>query len=250
MEEIILQDDSFFVNNERVIEICDEIIKRDIKMSFVCSGRIKPVSEKMIKKLEEANFRIVMVGIETCNDKMLVGARKGITKKDIRETFKLFAKSKLNLKTFLIVGLPGETKETIKEACEFMQELQKIKYISFPPTSNVLMIYPGTEVYEIAKKDGIISDGFWMDDKEIPFYTGEHPIETLREFGDTLADYISYYRLNTLKGFKAQYKLIPQMIIYVSIRLIARLKVKIYSLRCRIHNNLKILSLINGYKDL
>ncbi len=222
IKEIIIQDDSFFANNERVIEICDEIIKRKIKMSFICSGRIIPVSKEMILKLEQANFRTVMLGIETCNDKMLSRAHKGITKKDIVKTFKLFAKSKLNLKTFLIVGLPGETKETIKEACEFIQKLQKIKYISFPPSSNILMIYPGTEVYEIAKSKGIVNDNFWLYDKEIPFYTVEHSIDELREFGEILAEHISYYKLNTIKGFKAQYKFIPDIIRYLLIRLYAK----------------------------
>lgn len=224
IEEIIIQDDSFFVDNERVIKICDEIIRRKIKMSFVCSGRIKPVSKEMIKKLEQANFRTVMVGIETCNDEMLRRAHKGISKADIVKTFKLFKKSKLNIKTFLIVGLPGETKETILEACKFMQQLQRIKYVSFPPSSNILVIYPGTEVYEIAKEQGIIDDDFWLGDQEIPFYTGEHSVEELRKFGETLANHISYYKLKTWDGFKAQYLMIPYVIEYVLIRILAKMK--------------------------
>ena len=222
IKEIIIQDDSFFVDNERVIEICDEIIKRKIKMSFICSGRIIPVSKEMIKKLEEANFRTVMLGIESCNDEILRRARKGINKKDILNAFKLFKNSKLNLKTFLIVGLPGETIDTLNETAKFIQRLQKIKYISFPLTSNILVIYPGTEVYEIAKLKGIVNDNFWLYDKEIPFYTVEHSVDELREFGEILAEHISYYKLKTLRGFKAQYKLIPDIIKYLLIRLNAK----------------------------
>lgn len=226
IKEIIIQDDSFFIKNERVIEICDEIIRRKIKMSFICSGRVIPVSKKMIEKLEQAGFRIVMLGIESGNNEILRKAHKGINKKDIIKTFKLFADSKINLKTFLIVGLPGETIETVNESAKFIQELQKIKYVSFPPSSNILMIYPGTEVYEIAKAKGIINDNFWLYDGEIPFYTAEHSAEELRKFGGIITEHISYYKLNTIKGFKAQYEMLPYIIKYVLIRLKEKLKMK------------------------
>ena len=224
IKEIIIQDDSFFIDNERVIKICDEIIKRKIKMSFICSGRVIPVSKKMIRKLEQAGFRTVMLGVESGNNEILRRARKGINKKDIIKTFKLFADSQITLKTFLIVGLPGETMDTINETAKFIQELQMIKYFSFGPVSNILMIYPGTEVYEIAKVAGVINDNFWLYDSEIPFYTAEHSAEELRKFGKILMENISYYQLNTLNGFKAQYKMIPYITKYISTKLKEKLK--------------------------
>jgi len=222
LNEIAIQDDSFFIDNQRVIKICDEIIKRKIKVNFKCSGRIKPVCSEMIQKLEEANFRIVMLGIESANDEILKRCHKGINKKDMLNAFKLFSESKITLKVFLITGLPGETEETIKETAEFIQQLQKIKYVSFLNSSNVLMIYPGTEVYEIAKKAGVIDDSFWLSDKEIPFYTVEHSPEELRRFGDILTNYISYYELKTWKGFKCQYKMVPYIMKYVINKLIEK----------------------------
>ncbi|MCK4553270.1 B12-binding domain-containing radical SAM protein [Candidatus Pacearchaeota archaeon] len=217
--EICIHDDSFFIDNERVIKICDEIIRRKIKTKFLCSGRIKPVSSKMIKKLEEANFRIVMLGIESGNNEILKRCHKGINQEDMINTFKLFAKSKITLKIFLIIGLPGETKETIKETAKFIQRLQKIKYVSSGSSFNRLMVYPGTEVYEIAKSKGMIDDSFWLSDKEVPLYTAEHSAKKLNEFGDILINHISYYKLKNLKGFKAQFEMIPYILKYVLIKL-------------------------------
>ena len=222
INEIFIHDDSFFIDNQRVIEICDEIIKRKIKVNFRCSGRMKPISSEMIKKLEEANFKTIMLGIESGNDGILMKAHKGINQLDIIKTFKLFRKSKITLKTFLIVGLPGETLDTINETAKFVQSLQKIKYVAFPNSSNILMVYPGTEVYEIAKSKGMIDDSFWLSDKEVPFYTAEHSAEELKGFGDILTNHISYYRLFTLEGFKCQYHMIPSIIKYVIIKLIQK----------------------------
>lgn len=169
MTEIDILDDSFFVDNKRVIEICDEIIRRNIKIDFVCSGRVKPLSKEMIKKLEQANFRKVMLGLESGDNSILKSCHKGINQDDVVNAFKLFSKSSINLKTFLIIGLPGENIETIRETSRFVKEIQKIKYVSYANFANLLIVYPGTEVYEIAKSKGMINDEFWLSDREIPY---------------------------------------------------------------------------------
>lgn len=215
MTEIFIHDDSFFIDNERVIKICDEIVRRKIKLNFVCSGRMKPLSEKMIKKLEQANFTRVILGIESADNGILKSCHKGITQEDIIHAFKLFSKSPIKLKTFLIVGLPGENLNTINETARLIKKAQKIKYVSYPNFTNILIIYPGTEVYEIAKSKGIIDDDYWLSDKIIPLYTAEHSLEELRKFGDILLDNISLYRFFTLNGFKKQFDMIPYIIKYL-----------------------------------
>jgi radical SAM superfamily enzyme YgiQ (UPF0313 family) len=222
MTEIFIHDDSFFLNNSRVIEICEEIIKRKIKMNFVCSGRVKPISKKMIKKLEEAGFVRVMLGIESGDNGILESCHKGINQEDILKAFKLFSKSSINLKIFLIVGLPGENINTIKETARFIKKIQKIKYVSCPNSSNFLMIYPGTEVYEIAKNKGFIKDNFWLSNKEIPIFTAENSYKKLKRFEEILLNNISFYRLKTLRGFKAQLEMIPYIIKYVFKKIIEK----------------------------
>jgi anaerobic magnesium-protoporphyrin IX monomethyl ester cyclase len=224
MTEIFIHDDSFFINNERVIEICKEIISRKIKLEFVCSGRIKPLSKELIHALEEAGFVRVMLGIESGDNGILQACHKGITQEDIINAFKLFSKSKINLKTFLIVGLPGENINTIQESARLIQKVQKIKYVSFAPTTNLLVVYPGTEVYELAKQKGMIDEMFWLSDKETPIYTAEHSREELKKFGEILADHISFNRIITPKGFKAQFTMIPYLLKYLAGKIIWKIK--------------------------
>jgi radical SAM superfamily enzyme YgiQ (UPF0313 family) len=213
--EIMFQDDSFFINNQRVINICNEIIRRKIKMRFNCCGRMKPISKEMVKKLEEAGFDRVCLGIESADPGILISSRKGISQQDIINTFKLFAKSPINLKPFLIVGLPGENMKTIKESARFLKKIQKIKYFSCGNWANLLVVFPGSEVYEIAKSKGMINDDFWLSDKEIPIYTAEHSVEELKKIGDALLNNISFYRIITPKGFIAQFEMIPYIAEYL-----------------------------------
>jgi anaerobic magnesium-protoporphyrin IX monomethyl ester cyclase len=224
MREIFIHDDSFFIDNQRVIDICDKIVKRNIKMNFVCSGRIKPLSKEMIKKLEQAGFKRVLLGIESGDNSILKNCHKGINQDDILNAFRLFSKSSINLKTFLIVGLPGENIETIKETSKFIKKIQKIKYFSSPNFSNLLVVYPGTEVYEIAKQKGMVDDSFWLSDKEIPIYTAENSYEKLKYLGNILSDNISFYRILTPGGFKAQFEMIPYLVSYLLKRMINIIK--------------------------
>jgi radical SAM superfamily enzyme YgiQ (UPF0313 family) len=208
MTSVWIHDDSFLLNNNRVIEFCDEIVKRGIKKEFICSGRMKPLSQKMIVAMEKANFKHVLFGLESGSEEILRTSRKAIKKEDAINAFKLFAKSPIKATAFLIVGLPGETIETVKETIELYQTLQKIKY-SIVGDIGILFVYPGTEVYEIAKRKGIIDDGYWMTDKNIPYFTAEHSIETLYEFKEIILNHIALDRLFTPAGFAAQKKMIP-----------------------------------------
>lgn len=209
MSSIWIHDDSFFLNNNRVIDICNEIVNRGIKLDFICSGRMKPLNQQMINAMERAGFKHVLFGLESGARDILKASKKGITKEDAINAIKLFSKSSIRVTTFLIVGLPGETIETVNETIELFQYLQKIKYIWVGDDLIVLFIYPGTEVYEIAKRKGFIDDSYWMTDKCIPFYTVEHSIDELCEFKEIMLNNISLSRILTSAGFSAQKKMIP-----------------------------------------
>ena len=211
---IWIHDDSFFIHNQRVIDICDEIINRNIKVEFTCSGRMKPVSKEMIEKLEQAGFKCVLLGLESGSEQILKSCHKGITPEDVINTFKLFSKSSIEIKSFLIVGLPGETIDTIKETVKLVRKMQKIKYTLIYPFFNLLCIYPGTEVYEIAKEKGFIDDSYWLTEKETPIYTAEHSYEQLKSFEQYLANHLSFYRIKTKKGFFPQITMLPYVVKY------------------------------------
>ena len=212
--DIWIHDDTFFIDNERVIEFCDEVIKRKLKVAFTCSGRMKPLSERMIKKLEQANFRKVLLGLESGDEGILKTSHKMITQADVINAFTLFSKSKISITAFLIVGLPGENIKTILETARLIKKVQKIKYVYYNDVS-VLAVYPGTEIYEIAKKNGMIDDNYWLTDKPNPIFTVEHSEEKLLYFKRILLNHISLDRFFTPAGFIAQFFMIPYIVKYL-----------------------------------
>ncbi len=208
LKNIWMHDDSFFLNNQRVIDICDEIVKRKIHIGFICSGRMKPISPEMVKKLEMAGFHHVLFGLESGAAEILKSSRKAITKDDAVKAFTLFARSPIQVTAFLIVGLPGETLATVNETIELVQTLQKIKYTIYEDIG-ILSIFPGTEVYEIAKSKGFIDDNYWLTDRGACLYTAEHSEEMLRAFKEKTLNHIALNRIFTREGFKAQKRLLP-----------------------------------------
>jgi len=214
IKQVWIHDDSFFLDNSRVIQFCDEIVRRGIKTEFVCSGRMKPIDAEMVRKMETANFTKVLLGLESGDEDILRRCHKAINQKDVVNAFEKFRDSKINLFAFLIVGLPGENLDTVMETARFVKELQHIKYTYFH-NIGILSIYPGTEVYEMEKAAGIINDSYWLGDAPTPLFTKEHTEEELMVYKEILLDHISADRMLTPKGFRKQLRLWPQIFRYV-----------------------------------
>lgn len=179
-------DDTFTLDNQRVINICKEILQRGIKMRFFGQGRIKPVSSEMAYWLEKAGFFEIYFGIESGSEKILKSMHKNITKQDCINTFKMFSEFKnIRVEKCLMVGLPGETEETVNETIQLVKELLKYSKMEFFYAAP-LWIYPGTEVYDIAVSKGKISDDYWLSNKPCPFFTIEHPEKWLMKMSNRI----------------------------------------------------------------
>lgn len=214
LETVWLHDDQFFLDNDRVIAICKEIIKKKIKLRFICSGRFKPISKKMVTMLQRAGFIQVLLGLESGSNRILKLCHKYITQDDVIKTMTLFKNTKIQVTTFLIVGLYGETDETIDEAIHFIQKIQKIKYVFFGDI-NIPILYPGTELYDIAKKAKIIKDSFWLTDRPTPFFTAEYSVKNLLKFKERTLESIGLLKIFTPRGFIHQYHMIPTIIMFI-----------------------------------
>ncbi|MDP3014215.1 MAG: cobalamin-dependent protein, partial [Candidatus Subteraquimicrobiales bacterium] len=84
---IDFMDDSFTADNNRVIELCKEIIARKLnKFNYTCVARFKPFHEKMIPYMERAGFRIINFGLESGNEEILTRCHKNLKQKDIMNT--------------------------------------------------------------------------------------------------------------------------------------------------------------------
>lgn len=207
-------DDQFFLIKRHVLEFCDEIVRRGLhkKVVFLCQGRVKPLDREMVLALERANFINITLGLESGSSQILKRCHKGIVPKDALRAMELLAHSELRVSVLLIIGLPGESRETILETVALCRELQKRYYHFYSQIIQTIFVYPGTEIHDIAKQAGTIQDDFWLTDQDVPIYTAEHPLQALNLFREMVLTHLCAERLFTPEGFASQREMIPYII--------------------------------------
>jgi radical SAM superfamily enzyme YgiQ (UPF0313 family) len=148
--------------------------------------------------------------METGDDTVLRKCHKNFTIADLERMYKIFTDAGIPVFLLIIVGLPGETWDTVRRTGEVIRRLQGIQY-NYYAAPNLAMVFPGTELEDTMIQAGIITDDFWMSDALTPVYTVEHPLEELEAMQNELLNYIDMDRLWTWKGFQKQWKLIPRI---------------------------------------
>lgn len=148
-EEVNLEDDLFTLNHRHLNAICDEIIGRGLRFKWSAFARVDTVNPEVLRKLKDAGCDWLCYGVESGNQEILDKVKKKITLEKIRESVKLAKDAGVNVLASFILGLPGETKETMMQTVQFAQELQT--YYGF----HVMAPFPGTEVREKAEEYGV-----------------------------------------------------------------------------------------------
>lgn len=153
---IVFADDNFIVNRRRVIELCNAICENKLneKANLFCQIRGDSVNEEMLDYLKRANFNSLSFGIETASERLMALLKKSETVQDNIDGIKMAKKHGFKVSGTFILGLPTETKEERQQAYELAKELD-LDYVRF----NNATPYPGTELYEIAKREGRLNTG-------------------------------------------------------------------------------------------
>ena len=207
LQYVQFHDDTFLLDNERVILFCKLAVEANMSLKFICSTRVKPISTEMFRWMKRAGFIKIMFGLETGSSVLLESIHKNITPADVLHLFKLLSEFDFDVTTFFMCGFPGETDATISETIALVRATQKI-YYNYIAGIGKLWVYPGTEVYQIMKAKGYIDDEFWMTEASVPYFTAEHPFFELVKFEERMMNELSIDRVFSLNGFKRQ---IPYM---------------------------------------
>jgi radical SAM superfamily enzyme YgiQ (UPF0313 family) len=150
VEEIVFEDDTFTINKKRVIEFCRQYKERGLEISWSCNARAD-LEYHTMKEMRKANCRLLIVGYESGNENILKNIKKSITLKQIRDFAKNAKKVGILVLGDFMIGLPGETKETIKDTRRLIKEIKpEILQIS------VASPFPGTEFYRWCKNNGYL----------------------------------------------------------------------------------------------
>jgi anaerobic magnesium-protoporphyrin IX monomethyl ester cyclase len=150
--QINIADDLFTANKNHCLGVCNEIIKRDLKLTWTSFARVDTVSDDVLGKMKAAGCSAVSFGIESANPQILKTIKKGITLDQVEAAVGMCHRAGITPCASFILGLPGETPETIKETMEFGERL---KDLGLAYGFHLLAPFPGTEVREQSDRYGI-----------------------------------------------------------------------------------------------
>lgn len=150
IQEIFIEDDTFTADKKRVIEVCDEIIRRGLKPVWSCNTRADLPYEVM-KKMKAAGCRLLVVGYESGNQEVLNETQKGIKLEDSIEFAKNTKKLKIKVFGCFMIGLKGDDRNTIEETFKFAKKLYP-DMVFFQQA----VPFPGTAFYQWVKDKGYL----------------------------------------------------------------------------------------------
>lgn len=153
-----IEDDEFFVDIERARRICELIIEEDLNIEIFASCRVNYVANNMneayLHLLYQAGFRTLGFGIESGSERILNLIHKDITIEQIFETIKKLEKAGINSKYYFMSGFPTETVEDLYKTTDLIQKMKQLNPQIRIPSWRVFTPYPGTDLYELAIREG------------------------------------------------------------------------------------------------
>lgn len=168
-EELRIWDDVFTMDEKFTVQICNELKKYNLIWS--CNGRVNMINQNMLKAMKAAGCWAMDFGIESGNDRILKVINKRFTSSKASESIKMAKKAGIEVRAFFILGFPGETIETIQDTINFALS-NDIDYATF----YLPQAYPGTKLYEIAKKEMALDSDFsnYLITGKIPSYINKN----------------------------------------------------------------------------
>lgn len=137
-------DDTFTLNRQHAIDICEGIKKEALDITFSCNARVDTLDYNLVESLKNAKCAKVTLGIESGSQKILDLLKKGTTKKKAIEAIKILRDVGISSHVYIMINAPFETYDTIQESSDFVNELD-------PDVLEISMLtpMPGTELWDL-----------------------------------------------------------------------------------------------------
>jgi len=166
---VMFHDDFFAVDTDRTRELCKGIIKKKIRLKWTVRSRVDRVDFATLKLMRESGCEAIFFGVETGSPKILEAMNKKFSFEDVKRAFALTKESGIKTICNIMLGYPGEDKETLRETRELLSVVKPDKvYFS------AVRIFPGTVLYNQCVEKGLIDDSFWLEPKNrVPLYVAD-----------------------------------------------------------------------------
>lgn len=151
-DSLQIYDDNFTTNKTRVKSLCKRMIEEKLNLQWVCYTRADALGdEEMLHLMKKSGCYMIVVGIENANERILKLINKSLSLNIARRNIRLVRKAKINVLSSFMIGLPSETITEIENTIKFSTSIG-LTYATYP----IFTPYPGTPIYEDAKKYGTI----------------------------------------------------------------------------------------------
>jgi len=147
--QVNLADDLFTAKKEHCLAICNEIMDRGLQVKWACFARVDTVSPPVLRKMRQAGCSTVSFGVESANAEILRTIRKRITIPKVITAIEMCVEAGIQPHVSFILGLPGETPETLRETQEFGDKIDELGALY---GFHLLAPFPGTAVRDENEK--------------------------------------------------------------------------------------------------
>ncbi|MFQ5488386.1 MAG: B12-binding domain-containing radical SAM protein, partial [Gammaproteobacteria bacterium] len=146
--------DLFTVNRDQVMGLCERIIQEELPVKWTCNSRVDYVDQEMLTMMGRAGCWLISWGIESANEEILRRVRKGYRKEQALDALRWARQAGIKNWGYFIIGLPGETEETIQETIAYSKSLPldlALFHIAAP--------HPGTPFFFEVVENGWFREG-------------------------------------------------------------------------------------------
>ncbi len=155
VRHINIYDDLFTAHRERITRLCDMLTANPLGMQFNCAVRVGHADDDLLRMLKEAGFLQLSVGIESGDPDLLEVHKPGVYLDEVRDTVQRIQAAGLRAKGLFMMGLPGETPESIQKTSDFVMSLalDDMNMSKFTP-------FHGAPVWQTIHEEGTV-DNDW-----------------------------------------------------------------------------------------
>jgi len=137
VRHVNIYDDLFTTDENRIVELCDLLTNKPIDIQFNCAIRVGYAPDKLLKMLKDAGCLMVSLGIESADPELLKKHKAGVSVAEVKDTVARIQAAGLRAKGLFMMGLPGETEDSIRRTSDFMislglDDMNMAKFTPFP----------------------------------------------------------------------------------------------------------------------
>lgn len=158
VREIMFYDDTFFTKRSHAIGVCEEILRRNLKVRWETPARINEVDKEILALAKRAGCLRLRYGVESGDPEILKAMNKGITILQIKNVFKLTHEAGIEAFGYFMVGYLHDTSQSMRRTLDFAKRLDA-DLVMF----TITVPQPKTDLYDEVRAEGIVKRDYWRD---------------------------------------------------------------------------------------